>query len=401
MNNISIAYLAPELPALSATFVYEELIFLESMGYRVLPLSVHAPIAVSVGHDALAARSIVLYDRPKWLIVLLSIFRLPLHAGFFRAFNWLLHDLRQARFSSAGLKLLFQFVAAEKVATILRRHEIRHLHIHFAHVPTQIGMYASAMAGIPFTVMGHANDIFENGFLLKEKAERAKKFLTISRYNRDYLMGLGIPVEKIAVVRCGVSFQPPVSRPIPSQKTRFRLGTLGRLVEKKGIDDLLRALVKIPLAKLCVAGDGPMRSEFEALALQLGIASRVEFHGGLPHRDVSSWLAGLDVFVLACKRDKNGDMDGIPVVLMEAMSQGIPVISTRLSGIPELVLDGETGLLAESGNVNDITRRIQELLESSGLRAKLASNAVIHVNNEFAQLKNVERLIRYFDLPSA
>lgn len=401
MNNISIAYLAPELPALSATFVYEELRFLESMGFRVLPLSVHAPTVISVGQDDLAARTIVLYDRPKWLISLSSIFRLPLHAGFLHAFNWLLHDLRQVRFSNAALKLVFQFIAAERVAAICQRDEIKHLHIHFAHVPTQIGMYASAMAGIPFTVMGHANDIFENGLLLKEKAERAKRFLTISEYNRVHLTGLGIPVEKIAVVRCGVSFQPPVSWPIPSQKTCFRLGTLGRLVEKKGIDELLRALAKIPLAKLCIAGDGPMRCELEALALQLGIVSRVEFHGSLAHRDVSSWLADLDVFVLACKRDKNGDMDGIPVVLMEAMSQGIPVISTRLSGIPELVVDGETGLLAESGNVDDISNCIQKLLESADLRAKLARNASKHVNNEFGQLKNAERLVRYFDLPGA
>jgi len=255
------------------------------------------------------------------------------------------------------------------------------------------------MAGISFSVMAHANDIFERGFLLREKAERSKKFLTISEHNLNYLRKLGLPEEKLAVVRCGVSFLRPSEWPLAEQKPVYRIGTLGRLVEKKGVDDLLRAIAGLANVHLSIAGDGPLREELEALARELGITAQVEFVGSLSHRAVAEWLAGLDAFVLACKQDRNGDMDGIPVVLMEAMSQGIPVISTRLSGIPELVIDGQTGLLAEPDNPEDLRRVIGRMLESAELRTVLSSEGAAHVQAEFGQDVNIARLLEHFDIP--
>ena len=103
-------------------------------------------------------------------------------------------------------KLAYQWLAGARLARSLRRQRCTHLHVHFAHVPTQIGMYAAAMAGIPFTVMAHANDIFERGLLLASKAERAARFMTISEYNRAASERVGVPADKLAVMRCGVSF---------------------------------------------------------------------------------------------------------------------------------------------------------------------------------------------------
>jgi colanic acid/amylovoran biosynthesis glycosyltransferase len=393
-----LAFLAPELVAVSATFVYEELHALERRGIPVLPLSVHLPAERAKGEEALSARCMTVYNQPKWQIALAGLTHSFFQPRFGKAFGWLLSDIKASGFSGEAWKLVFQFLAAVKVARLLRRAGVKHLHIHFAHVSTQIGMYAAAMASIPFSVTAHANDIFERGFLLRQKALRAKFFLTISKHNLDYLLSLGLPADKLALVRCSVSFQRPAVWPKHLIKPRYRIGTLGRLVEKKGIDVLLRSMVGLSNVQLSIAGDGPMRLSLSALAKELGIADSVEFVGSIPHSQVSTWMAGLDVFVLACKQDNNGDMDGIPVVLMEAMSQGIPVVSTRLSGIPELVVHESTGLLVAPGDSADLANQLTRLLASVDLRERLARQASHHVQDEFGQQMNVDRLMRRLEL---
>jgi glycosyltransferase involved in cell wall biosynthesis len=124
----------------------------------------------------------------------------------------------------------------------------------------------------------------------------------------------------------------------------------------------------------------------------------VRFIGSIPHNKVQDWIKTLDIFVLACKRDSRGDMDGIPVVLMEAMSQGVPVISSRISGIPELIIDNETGLLVEPDNFHDLAHKIDQLLSSPKRRKTLAACALKHVETEFSRGVNLDRLIEHFGL---
>jgi glycosyltransferase involved in cell wall biosynthesis len=288
-----------------------------------------------------------------------------------------------------------------KLAKVLRRENVSHLHVHFADVPAQIAMYASAMSGVPFTVMAHANDIFEGGQLLKEKAARAIKMLTISEFNRAYLKQQGVPADKLEVVRCGVSFDSPKVSPSFDQRTHYRIGTLGRFIEKKGLDVLINALgalVQEPSysVELTIGGDGPLRDELIELVTTIGISDMVHFEGNLAHHRVSEWMRSLDVFVLACKQDSNGDMDGIPVALMEAMSQYVPVVTTRLSGIPELVIHEQTGLLALPDNPDDLMLQIKRLLDSPQLRERLSKQGARHVQDEFGQDVNLDRLITCF-----
>jgi len=394
----AIAYLAPELPALSATFVYEELLGLERRGLAVLPITVRPPASVARGQDALAQRTRVLYDRSAPALVLQGLASLPgFGARTLKALGWLLADmLRVGPWRLESWKLAYQWLMGARLAKMLRREQCVHLHVHFAHTPTQIAMYASAFAGVPFTVMAHANDIFERGLLLPQKASRARKLLTISRFNIAHLLSVGVPADRITVVRCGVSF--PLRSDLPSfaPAARRRVGTLCRLVEKKGVDDLLRALALLPPTmpvELCIAGGGPERAALESLARELGITERVRFDGPVAHDAVTAWLRSLDVFAMACKPDANGDMDGIPVALMEAMSQRVPVLSTRLSGIPELVMHEQTGLLANPADPASVATQLQRMLSDPELCRRLTEAAVVHVQAEFGQDTNLDRLL--------
>lgn len=400
----AIAYLAPELPALSETFVYEEMAGVERTGFRVVPIALRRPAVPACDQDALAGRVTVLYDQPSILLMVAGLIQAPLFGTrLTAALRLLLSDLHECGIHRLDTwKLTYQFLAAIRLARILNRKNCVHLHVHFAHTPAQIAMYASALTGVPFTITAHANDIFERGLLLQRKAERALRILAISDYNLRYLEHLGVAKSRLTVVRCGVTF-PPRSKPeVYGPKNGFVIGTLGRMVEKKGFDVLIRAVAALKTfgyaIEIRIAGDGPLDAELRDLVGKLGIADISRFEGTLPHQRVADWMQELDAFVLACKKSRTGDTDGIPVVLMEAMSQSVPVVSTRLSGIPELVKHEETGLLAVPEDVDDLARQIARLIESESLGARLAERAREHVMDEFSQSTNLVRLIECFGL---
>jgi len=401
-----IAYLAPGIPLLSATFVYEELLGVERRGISVIPITVRRPTEPADAQADLAARTLCVYDAPFLVIALSGLAGLPAFGtGALKALRWLIADMAEVGVTRlSSWKLAFQMLAAVRLARLVRQYSCSHLHVHFAHVPAQIAMYASALAGIPFTIVAHANDIFERPLLLLRKAERATRMLTISEHNRQYLERLGIPKDRLAVVRCGVSFSETLKSPSTAEQGDFHIGTLGRMVEKKGFDVLIRAIAYLKTAghkvKLRIAGDGPLKSELALLVEDLDIVDITRFDGQLHNHRVASWMRQLDIFVLACKKDRNGDMDGIPVVLMEAMSQSVPVISTTLSGIPELVIHESTWLLAEPDDHYGLARQIARMIESTDLRAALTERAREHVMNEFGQANNLDRLIGHFGLQS-
>jgi colanic acid/amylovoran biosynthesis glycosyltransferase len=396
-----VGYLSPAMPALSETFVYEELLALEARGITVVPFSIRMPESSVASQLELANRTSIIYADLGPLSLLRILLLVPTYGrSGYNAVRQLLSDLWECGPLRFGTwKLAYQFLAGAKLAGLLKKHGCTHLHVHFAHTPTQVAMYAAAMAKVPFSVMAHANDIFENGILLRKKCDRSSSFLTISEFNREYLERIGLPKDKLAVVRCGVSFSPrPTVHSVP-RNTTVKIGSLGRMVEKKGFDDLLRAVALLKKAghsvELGLAGDGPMLAELKSLTAELGIVESVQFLGKMDHHEVAAWLQTLDVFVLACKKDKRGDMDGIPVVLMEAMSQSIPVVSTQISGVPELVIHQRTGLLSAPGNYTDLAEKMALVISDGVLREQLAAGALSHVMQEFGQATNIARLLQH------
>jgi len=259
-------------------------------------------------------------------------------------------------------------------------------------------MYAAALHGVTYSFNSHANDLFERGWLLKEKVSRSKFAVTISDYNKNFLIKKGAEKEKINVIHCGVNTASFSNRGTKELSNPPLLGSLGRMVEKKGFDVLIRACEILKRKnisfKLQIAGGGPLKPELESLVNTLNLTGSIDFIDSISHKDVPDWIKNLDVFVLSCQKDKNDDMDGIPVVLMESMLSGVPVITTRISGIPELVENEETGLLCDPKDAESLAEKIQTLLSKPELRRTLCKNAISKVQSEFELDKNVQLLAK-------
>ncbi len=397
-----IAYLAPEIPALSATFVYNEILALQERGYEVVAFSVHVPAAAVLENrvDALRAATHSLYRKgfADFILAALSLLCVTPRA-FCRTISMVLHDTTTVGLHNrTRMGLLYRFFAACRVACILRQKKCRHIHAHFAHVPTDIAMYAASLAGIPFSFTAHANDLFERGWLLSEKIARSAFAATISEFNRDFMVVRGGERAKIHIVRCGIDsarFSPAPPRRISPP---YLIGTIGRMVEKKGFDTLLHAMALLRNNEvdfhLVIAGGGPLELELRATSDRLGLTSSVEFPGPMANELVPTWLQSLDLFVLPCQQDMNGDMDGIPVVLMEAMASGVPVVSTRISGVPELITHGYEGLLVEPRSAEALADAITQLLYNEELRTSFSKNGRLKVMREFDTEVNIQWLIK-------
>lgn len=399
--NKRVMYLAPEIPALSATFVYNEIFQFEKQICPVDIVSVHRPHSPA-GNEVVqkfSSEIYYLYEQSYRSCILATVRMLVRRpVNFLGAFLSLTGDLISLGLVSRNaFGALYRFFYSTLLAQEMLNRNIHHLHTHFAHVPGDLAMYASMMAGIPFSITGHANDIYQRGWLLKQKVRRSAFFATISEFNRVQLAGKGCDRKKIEILRCGIDqgeFQYRGDQ-WPSAAA-LRIGSLGRLVPKKGFHTLLEACAKLRdksvQFNLEIAGDGPLADELKAMVDSLDLADEVQFMGAMPHSRVSEWMRSLDVFVLACCQDESGDVDGIPVVLMEAMAIGVPVVTTKISGLPELAIDRETGLLSEPEDATQIANLLSEISSDKALRSRLVAGAKFHVDKEFTLQANVEKL---------
>ncbi|MBI4566711.1 MAG: glycosyltransferase family 4 protein [Planctomycetes bacterium] len=297
------------------------------------------------------------------------------------------------------LKVPLQAAAGIGLASWLRRCHVGHIHCHFAHAPTTVGMYAALQLGIPFSFTGHANDLFQRRALLRRKLERARFVACISEWHREYYRAI-VPrdPECYPIIRCGVettAWKPPDRA--EEHAGPFTLLTVGRLIPKKGIDLLIRAVGSHSPGHgkpwhVVVAGDGPERSRLTNLARQCGCDDRFRWLGAVPNSQVHELMSQADLFVLPCRTDENGDRDGIPVVLMEAMACGLPVVAGDLPSLRELVEDGITGRLVPPDRPDLLEAVIEDLQRKPALRAKVAAAGRARVAAEFSLDMNVARL---------
>ncbi len=401
---MKVAYIVVMFPCYSETFVLGELLELERRGVDLTILSLRSFTEKIMDERAKSFLPRILYSPYlfSWGLLrsnfyfLFKEFRVYMGLIGFLLSKLILHPKEL-------VKNLSLFPKSVHFARLVKKMEVEHIHAHFSNYPATAALIISRLTGIPFTVTAHAHDIFKNQLLLPDKLGYAKKLFTISGYNRRFILEKcrGIPADKIEVVHCGVD---------PSRLPRLASGergamifSVGRLMAIKGFDTLIRACAvlndQVKDIRCVIAGDGPEMERLRRLIEKHSLEGVVEMVGEINPQEVLKLMSGCSIFVLPSRPagKRSGVMDGIPVSIVEAMAMGIPVVSCAVSGIPELVVDGETGLLVPPADEGKLANAIATLLGDKELRDRLGRAGREKVESEFNIGKSVNRLLEVFN----
>lgn len=403
---MTIGYLAQVFPSISETFVYREVKTLREAGFDVETFSTWKPSPELLSADAKGLVSETFYifplnklqflkshfkyffGRPQRYLSTLAFFLSREHASLKNRFRTFLH-----------------FCEAVHLARAVEEQGIKHLHVHFALNACTMAMVVSKLTGTTYSFTAHANDIFVNPIMLPEKIELARFIIAISDYNIRFLNRVSpdhATAKKMHLVHCGIDidhFSPPDHRPEMDVPFIF---SVGRLIEKKGFHYLIKAcrvLVDRGYQFKCmIAGpSGAHEQTLVDLIETLNLSDYVTLMGVVYQEDLKDYLSKEGIFVLPCVVAADQDMDGIPNSLMEAMAMEMPVISTNVSGIPEMIKDHKTGLLVPPEDEEALADAMAKLIEDSSLRHSLGSAGRQMIINEFEIKKNVKSLLAIFE----
>jgi glycosyltransferase involved in cell wall biosynthesis len=281
-------------------------------------------------------------------------------------------------------------------ASLLRPDRIEHIHAHFADRAATVALVAARLLGGTYSLTAHASDIYVGPTILKEKIANAEFATTCTDYNKAHLEKMtGQPVE---LIYHGLDFQKIGLENARRERAKPPLIlSVGQLKERKGFPVLLRAchiLMQEGAEFQCeIIGDGPDRESLERLWRDLGLEETVTFAGAKPNTTVMDRYADASIFVLPCVIGSNDDRDGIPNVLLEAMANELPIISTPVSGIPEILKDEVTGLMSKSGDHESLADAMSRLLRDPELRMALGRRGREVVRERFDIHKNIGRLL--------
>lgn len=298
------------------------------------------------------------------------------------------------------LKSILHFIVACSWARTLQQQQVAHIHSQWINSCGTVAMYGAWLLGKPFSFTGHAADLFRERCALKDKILRAQFIVCISSFHRDFYLAEGADPDKLIIVYCGIdtSIFSPVSQAVEDKP--LRLISAARLVEKKGLKYLIGAcqqLVGQHSFTCTIAGDGPLLTELQQQIDDLGLSALVKLTGKpILQEDIPAFMASGDIYCLPCVWAADGDVDGLPQMLMEAMACGVPVISTRLVGIPDLIKHGSTGLLVEPNDSNALAEAIGQLGHDDELRRRLALQGREAVTRRFDIATCLEPLLIKF-----
>jgi len=411
-----IAYVVSRFPKLSETFILREMDALEELGWRidVYPF-IHQTEAVR--HPEVA----------RWV---LRLDRQDTAGAIARAnLAWLaeapwtllaLYGLTARELWRGPRELGRGLLAVARAALWARRARARgvtHVHAHFALHPAVAALAVARLAGITFSFTGHAHDIYRTQAMLGEKVRRAAFAVVISRLLRDrYIAPLVAPADlaRVRVVRCGVDTaaygrgdrsHADAAATVgdgPEHRDVVRVLSVARLVPFKGLTHLVEAcqlLVARGYDLRCeIIGDGSLRADLEGQITAAGLNGRVVLRGACSQDEVRHALDGATLFVLPSIDAGHGDMEGVPVSLMEAMATGVPVVATRTGAVPELVEDGVTGLLVPPGDTEALAAAIARLAGDDMLAERLGVEGRARARRDFDLRRNVRVLHELLDV---
>ena len=389
-------------PRLSETFIAQEILELERAGFDLSIISLRHPTDKHT-HPVHAEIKAPKYYLPEYIYQeILRVWWAKINCTFKLGF-W------------KTLPVFFKDWVRDPSANRIRRwgqamvlaHEYAndcdHIYAHFLHTPCSVARYAALISGKSFSISAHAKDIWTSPeWEMREKLSDCDWLVTCTEGGADYLSTLA-PQGRVHLVYHGLD----LSRFPPSKKAKskndgstkaktIRLVTVGRAVAKKGIDTLLHALAKLPDNlhwQWTHIGGGPLKGNLEELAAELGIASKCDFKGALPQSEVLETYGKSDLFILPSRIDETGDRDGLPNVIVEAQSQGMAVISTNISGIPELIQNDSNGILIQPDKVDDLASAIEKLGCNPNLRNKMGKTGEDKVRSQFSHKQTIGDII--------
>lgn len=406
---MTVAVILKGWPRLSETFIAQELVGLERLGLdmRLFCLRHPTDAAVHPINRALAAPVAYLpeYLHDERRRVLAGWWRARRMPGYRAALRAWWRDYRRDRTINRIRRLGQAFVLAAEMPA-----DIDRLYVHFLHTPASVARYAAIMRGLPFSVSAHAKDIWTSPDWEKtEKLDDAEWAVTCTEAGFSHLKGLA-PGCRLRLVRHGLDGRrfptrlKPVGADGSAPEHAVDLLAVARAVPKKGLDVLLRALALLPANlhwRLTHIGGGEDRKALQTLADTLGLSARITWRGAQAQDAVLAAYRAASIVVLPSRVADNGDRDGLPNVLMEALSQSCAVVTTPVGGIPELITDGVDGLLAAPDDSASLATAIERLIRDPVLRQRLGAAGCTKVQTAFAFEAGLSHLADLFDLDVA
>jgi glycosyltransferase involved in cell wall biosynthesis len=386
-------YLISRYPQTSETFIVREIDALDRSGLFELELWSLFPSADEPVHEI----------QRRWM----QRHHRPALAESVKAFGWAAFTRPVAiakvlfavlagyrRSPSHAVRALITVLLACAIARELsRRPRLPHIHAHYATYPALAAWVCGRLVGSSYSFTAHAHDLYVDTSMLDEKVAEARFVVTISEFNRALLSRHNPASTPIHIVHCGINttaydFRP---RAIPADGP-VRALTVASLQEYKGHAVLLEALAMggpgVDRIMLDCIGKGELRENLEQSATRLGISDRVNFLGSRSEVEVRAALDAADLFILPSIVARDGQMEGLPVALMEALACGVPTVSTSLSGIPEIVVDGVTGLLAKPADAASLNRVLQDVVQRGEQTVDFAKAGRDLVTTEFDQAQS-------------
>ncbi len=394
-------------PKLTETFVLYEILAVERAGLEIeiLPLQRERTNMMHREAARLVERARFTPFLMSWSLILAHVHFLSRKPGTYVSTLWTLISANwgSRRYLMGAIAF---FPKAVLMARLVSEQGLTHIHAHFASHPAAVAFVIHRLTGIPFSFTAHGSDLHRDRHMLREKVAAAKTVVAISDYNRDVILTEcdADDAEKVVVIHCGVDtarFRPrDTPTPFEREEGPFSIVCTGSLHAVKGQRTLIEACRRLRdfgCHFVChFAGDGPDRDELEAISKQAKLQDRVRFHGQLKQIDLRKLLNDADVVAAPSLPTNDGRLEGIPVALMEALSSGIAVVASRLSGIPELVRHEETGLLIPPGDDVALAEALLRLSRDPDLRRCLAANGRACVSEEFDLHKNAAVLAACF-----
>jgi glycosyltransferase involved in cell wall biosynthesis len=399
-DGVDLAVVVNGFPRLSETFVLHELLELERQGLRLHVVALRRPDE-AVEQEALSRLKAEVDYLPDLAGDERKLALRVAHAALFlRCPPRYLSAVAEAIASPDYTRR--DFSRAVLLAHRLVRLGAPPLYVHFANRPGTVGRFAALLMGVPYGLSAHAKDVWLTPpDELARKVRDAEVVLTCTTDGRDYLSGLAGRRTPVVLAHHGVETRRRRGRGQTDGGPPVVL-SVGRLVEKKGHDTLVRVAGVLRdrgvAFRLRIVGEGAEWSLLQRLVHELEVDDQVTFTGPLTEAELLDEYERAQVFALGCRELENGDRDGIPNVLLEAMAHGLPIVSTRCPGVQEAVVDEESALLAEPDDVAGLAARLERLLRDDAVSGRLATNASTRARERFDRDANlptvVETLLR-------